>query len=257
MAILAATLALDPEPALLKFFRHIPPLQPYFSEYLGECGRVILTEPSGKPLVSYLKASWKHRVDISLKILKMIEDFHDSSDKWLVLLLDFTYENFVLTSEGQLKVVNLSGIVIVDKDQTSTTPDMNPHLNNRTDVCNEDCLNTFVKQLQTEPDTHCGEVPRHVEFMYMMACHSLLSDLMTTKYERFFQPLDTPRKHHPGGLLHDAPYEVDSMLGDLLYECVFEGQPGRRMHSVRVLKRLLNIIKRGFSYTFAVDKTSL
>nr|XP_054750385.1 divergent protein kinase domain 2A-like [Lytechinus pictus] len=121
MAILAATLALDPEPALLKFFRHIPPLQPYFSEYLGECGRVILTEPSGKPLVSYLKASWKHRVDISLKILKMIEDFHDSSDKWLVLLLDFTYENFVLTSEGQLKVVNLSGIVIVDKDQTSTS----------------------------------------------------------------------------------------------------------------------------------------
>ena len=83
-----------------------------------------------------------------------------------------------------------------------SAPDMNPHLNNRTELCNEDCLNTFVKQLQTEPDTHCREVPRHVELMYMMACHSLLSDLMTTKYERFFQPLDTPRKHHPGLWLH-------------------------------------------------------
>ncbi|XP_011661612.1 divergent protein kinase domain 2A [Strongylocentrotus purpuratus] len=257
MAILATTMALNPEPALLKFFRNIPSLRPYFTEYLGECGRVILTEPSGKPLSSYLKASWKDRVDISLKILQMIEDFHDSSDKWLVLLLDFGYENFVMTSEGQLKVVNLGGMVIVDKDQTSTTPDMNPHLNNRTELCNEDCLNTFVKQLQTEPDTHCREVPRHVELMYMMACHSLLSDLMTTKYERFFQPLDTPRKHHPGGMLHDAPYEVDSVLSELLYECVFEGQPGRRMHSVRVLKRLLTIIQRGFSYKDAADRTSL
>lgn len=51
----------------------------------------------------------------------MIEDFHDSNDKWLVLLLDFGYENFVMTSEGQLKVVNLGGMVIVDKDQTSTS----------------------------------------------------------------------------------------------------------------------------------------
>lgn len=106
---------------LSQFFRSIPSLRPYFTEYLGECGRVILTEPSGKPLSSYLKASWKDRVDISLKILQMIEDFHDSSDKWLVLILDFGYENFVMTSEGQLKVVNLGGMVIVDKDQTSTS----------------------------------------------------------------------------------------------------------------------------------------
>ncbi|XP_071507040.1 divergent protein kinase domain 2A-like [Diadema antillarum] len=248
MAFLATTLAVDPEPALLKFFRTVPSLQPYFPEYLGECGRVILTETSGSPLAAYLPASWKDRVGVAIKVLQMVEDFYSSSDKWLIFLWDFQYENFAVTPQGKLRVVNLGSIVVVDKELVSTTPDTQPHLHNRTDVCNEDCLNSFAKKLQTDPAATCSEVPLHVEFMYMMACHSLLSDLFTTKYESFFRPANTPKQQHIGGLLHDAPYDVDGKLSELLYECVYESQPGSRMQSVRILKRLLHILQRGFTY---------
>ena len=105
----------------MQFLRNIPALQAYFPEYLGECGRVILTEPSGTPLINGLKASWEDRVDLSLKVLQMVEDFHDASEKWLIYLLDFDYQNFAMTSDGQLRLVNLGSVMVIDKDDTSAS----------------------------------------------------------------------------------------------------------------------------------------
>ena len=45
---------------LLQFcHRYIPEVSKYVPEYYGECGRMIVVQPGGKPLESFLQKSWK------------------------------------------------------------------------------------------------------------------------------------------------------------------------------------------------------
>nr|XP_006819944.1 PREDICTED: deleted in autism protein 1 homolog [Saccoglossus kowalevskii] len=120
-ARLMTSLILNPEGLLLKFFLETGYEEDIawpFPQYIGECGRVVITEHAGKPLVQFLNASWEQRVALSLQLFDMVDTFLKGSSDWLVLFGDFRFSNFAVTDTGRVVVTNLKDILIVDKQET-------------------------------------------------------------------------------------------------------------------------------------------
>ncbi|XP_038078354.1 divergent protein kinase domain 2A-like [Patiria miniata] len=239
IATLMTSLILNPEGLLLKFFQqYVPELQKYFPTYLGECGRMIVVAEAGEPLSEYLDASWDVRADLSRQILQMIYDFQNASSDWMVVFADFRYENFAVTTDGRIQLLDLEDIMIIDKREIVPAK-------KRPSECNEECFVSFTKSLFQSEGQDCGVVPHHSQMMLLLACHKILSDLESTKYLRYFYD-EKEKQVSTVGLLHDVPDILEPNMSNLLYNCVFESSPGQRIQSANILKRLLEVTGRGF-----------
>ena len=97
------------------FEQRVPELQKYFPAYMGECGRMIVVAEGGNPLSDYRNASWDIRVDLSRQILQMIYDFQHASPDWMVIFDDFRYDNFAVTDDRRIQLIDLGDISVIDK----------------------------------------------------------------------------------------------------------------------------------------------
>lgn len=251
MSSLMSTMLLDPLPVILKFIENeAPSLLPYFPKYLGACGHVAVIEEEGLPLINFLPDSWEKRVELALEVFRFIDDIWSMSAEWGFLLLDFSYKNFVVLPDGRLQLIAPEKLLVVDKIYFEDI--VNLEVNNDPFVvkpsCNKICLVTFLNQLIMTNHTECSLSINPHQFMYMMASHMLLSDLYTTRNMHFFSERHLVDENHPGGLLYDIPSALDGKLSQLLYECILESQGGSRLNSVKMLKRLLQVVKKGFLY---------
>ncbi|XP_022084636.1 deleted in autism protein 1 homolog isoform X2 [Acanthaster planci] len=239
IATLMTSLLLNPEGLLLKFFhQYVPELQKYFPAYLGECGRMIVVAEAGVPLSEYLNASWDVRADLARQILQMIHDFQNASSDWMVIFADFSYDNFAVTADGHIQLLDLEDIMIIDKR------DISPGQKHKS-ACDEECFVTFTKSLFQTGGQDCRVVPQYSQVMLLFACHKLLSDLDSTKYLRHFYD-EKEKQVSTVGLLHDIPEILEPNMSNLLYSCVFESAPGQRIQSANILKRLLEATGRGY-----------
>ncbi len=121
VATLMTSLLLNPEGLLLKFFEQkVPELQKYFPAYLGECGRTIVVAEAGTPLSDYCNASWDIRADLARLIFQTIHDFQHASPDWMVILADFSFDNFAVTPDRRVQLLDLEDISIVDKQEIAS-----------------------------------------------------------------------------------------------------------------------------------------
>ncbi|XP_033624896.1 divergent protein kinase domain 2A-like [Asterias rubens] len=240
VATLMTSLLLNPEGLLLKFFEQkVPELQKYFPAYLGECGRMIVVAEAGVPLSEYRNASWDIRADLARQIFQMIHDFQHASPDWMVILADFSFDNFAVTPDRRIQLLDLEDISIVDKQEIASAKKLPPFK----EPCNEECFVSFVSNLYQSGGKDCAHVPMYSQIMLLHACHRLLSDLESTKYLRFFYP-ESEKQKPKVGLLHDIPDVLEPNLSNLLFNCVFESIPGQRRQSANIIKRLLEAIGR-------------
>ncbi|CAB3372344.1 Hypothetical predicted protein [Cloeon dipterum] len=105
---------LNPEPVILQAFRAEDGWP--FPKYLGSCGRVTAQEFIGSTLAYYTNSEWRTRAKLALQLLKIAQrmTFHDP--RFSLYMTDVTPENLAVDSHGNLKVVDLGNIIIVDKN---------------------------------------------------------------------------------------------------------------------------------------------
>ncbi|XP_077994097.1 divergent protein kinase domain 2A-like [Glandiceps talaboti] len=262
-AHLMTSLILNPEGLLLKFFMEsestestIWPL-PF---YIGECGRIIVVENPGKPLIQFFNDTWEQRVSLSLQLLDLIDKFFKDNSDWLLLFTDFHYSNFAVTESGRVILTKLKDVLIIDKyDNKQFSGVIDNHVNYDR-PCNEECFAAFVQKLLKDPTSYCKDIQYYAQMMYALGCRWLLSANLEHKLhsngdDTIKAYIVNPRKSNSfifnlygvyfstAGLLHSLPGEHEEGINELLDECIHETTPGGRLNAVEELMDLLQEIQ--------------
>ncbi|XP_035667603.1 divergent protein kinase domain 2A-like [Branchiostoma floridae] len=240
-AYMITALLLNPEAALLKHFTSRAEEYWPFPKYIGACGRVILVESGGKLLGSAIESPWKERANIALQVLEMIDKFRNGDPKWVVMFVDFRYDNFAVNNYGRLTLIDFDDVMLIDREEFVGE--------NKTEPCDLKCFKTFISQIEAMNSyDSCSAMPQYSQMMYALACVRLLSHLPEHLSEP--NPMDPkPDKHRPDserpGLLWGPPEQEAKVLEELLRGCVEENVAGGRLEAVGELKTFLRRNAKG------------
>ncbi|GFY60090.1 tigger transposable element-derived protein 6 [Trichonephila inaurata madagascariensis] len=222
-----------------------------FPNLLGACGRSVILEGGLKPLKSFLLDSFDARAGLAVQVLQLVEDFenmHEFSSllpeedpQWYFLYLGFSLDGIVVTKEGEVVVIDLDNLVILDK--ATFPPDLQKS-GVKSELCNEVCFQRITLELfYTSKNTSaCTHVSEYSQLMYAIVCKQVLSDIGEHRTEGFFN-FDGHRIHKKQenlGLLHKIPYKIKDHIEDLLRECVQETKPNGRKAAVTELREILD-----------------
>ena len=58
---------------------------------------------------------------MAYQILQLIEDFLTSSPAWMLFFVDIQFDNFCVSDQGKIQLIDLEDVVIVDKERISTS----------------------------------------------------------------------------------------------------------------------------------------
>eukprot|EP00058_Branchiostoma_floridae_P007590 XP_002593078.1 hypothetical protein BRAFLDRAFT_72848 [Branchiostoma floridae] len=196
-----STLKFNPEPLMLQTF---PITEGWpFPFYFGACGRLTVVQKCDKTLASYYSAPWLKRVELSLQMMKIAEYLTNNEADFGLYLTDISYENFGVTSDGNLFVIDVENVIVVDKQKIKADKPRNweARYQSHFDECPgmSNCLSFDVSAL-------CRYL--HTDHNYYAVCRNMLSEYASEMGK-------------PGGLLHDPPETVvrDGTLQRLLAEC--------------------------------------
>eukprot|EP00058_Branchiostoma_floridae_P001465 XP_002586953.1 hypothetical protein BRAFLDRAFT_269049 [Branchiostoma floridae] len=222
------SLLLNPEAAVLNYFASRRDREWPFPKYLGACGRVIFVENGGKLLDVSLESPWKQRANLAVQLLDMIDTFRNGDPDWIVMFLDFRYENFAVDQYGRLKLIDFDGVVLIDREDSDGEENKERY--------NMEGFKGFLSEI--EKDGRCMQVTRYSQMMYALACVRLLSYLPEHRLKS--------GEHHrsknyvrPPGLLWGPPEHESKAIEALLRGCVEEKVVGGRLNTVQELKALL------------------
>ncbi|CAL1263451.1 unnamed protein product [Larinioides sclopetarius] len=211
-----------------------------FPNLLGACGRSVILEGGLKPLKSFLSDSFDARAGLAVQVLQLVEDFEEEDPQWYFLYLGFSLDGIVVTKEGEVVVIDLDNLVILDK--AAFPPDVH-RSGTKTDLCNEVCFQKITLDLfyTSKNSSACTHVSEYGQLMYAIVCKQVLSDIGEHRAEGFFN-FDGHRIHKKQenlGLLHKIPYKIKDHIEDLLRECVQETKPNGRKVAVTELREIL------------------
>ncbi|XP_055930257.1 uncharacterized protein LOC129960713 isoform X2 [Argiope bruennichi] len=211
-----------------------------FPNLLGACGRSVILEGGLKPLKSFLSDSFDARAGLAVQVLQLVEDFEEEDPQWYFLYLGFSLDGIVVTKEGEVVVIDLDNLAILDK--ATFVPDKRRSAT-KTELCNEVCFQRITLDLfySSKNSSACTQVSEYGQLMYAIVCKQVLSDIGEHRAEGFFN-FDGHRIHKKQenlGLLHKIPYKIKDHIEDLLRECVQETKPNGRKVAVAELKEIL------------------
>ena len=84
-------------------------------EYYGACGRVIIQEYVGLPLLSFTEDSWIIRAKIASSLLDAAYLFTFKNPKFAFYLTDISMDNIAIDNKYRAIFIDLENIIIVDK----------------------------------------------------------------------------------------------------------------------------------------------
>ncbi|XP_013406196.1 deleted in autism protein 1 homolog [Lingula anatina] len=233
-SIMYTSLVVNPEAALLKFFSSLDNLWP-FPKYYGACGRAVIAENGGKPLVDYLNQPWEIRASLALQLLEVVQYMLHGDPNWSVFYVDINYDNIAITSSEKLSFIDLEDLTLLDKkefDQGETEV-------RRDKPCNEECFGQFAAAMYGKnARDFCSTIPIYSDVMFALVCQKILSDLEEHKKRSWFTDPKIEIKS-PDGLLHSIPYHFKTTIEKSLRECVEEREVDGRIQAVEYLRGAL------------------
>ncbi|KAF8790030.1 hypothetical protein HNY73_005116 [Argiope bruennichi] len=98
-----------------------------FDGHFSACGRSVILEGGLKPLKSFLSDSFDARAGLAVQVLQLVEDFENMHELSCLLpimrgnpilyflYLGFSLDGIVVTKEGEVVVIDLDNLAILDK----------------------------------------------------------------------------------------------------------------------------------------------
>lgn len=235
--VMLTSLLLHPDYALTKFKMHNK-LNVPIPNVLGSCGRIVVRESDWSPISNQLNEPFEVRAGIALQILQLVEDLQEEDSEWYFLNTDFTYENLMQTKDGEIILINLQDMAVIDK---SIFPKRVNSVLLEGEICNELCFHKFSWDIVQSSQLICPQISKYGNLMQALVCQQILSDLDEHKsnvYGKLTENLGTAIRQHKG-LLHSVPEPDHDTIEDLLRECVQETNVGGRKQAVEELRDLL------------------
>ncbi|XP_035739544.1 divergent protein kinase domain 2A-like [Vespa mandarinia] len=188
-------LRLCPKPLLLQI---LPESKGWpVPKYLGSCGRIIVEEYVGLPIVTYYDAPWIYRAKIVSSLLNAAYMFTFKNKDFGFYLTDISIDNIAINSDGIAKFIDLENIIVIHNsiyilDKSTTWYKIQE---NTIDI---NCLNCF-------------------SFSSIDICNHQLSDHNYYAICRILLSPKTSDTLIPGGFLHDIPNNILQQYPDLEY----------------------------------------
>lgn len=86
-----------------------------FPKYYGACGRVVVQELAGSPLSRFYGNPWLERASLAVQLLQIANSMTEHYIR--IYLTDPSSDNFAVDSKGNVKLVDLENIVLVDSQK--------------------------------------------------------------------------------------------------------------------------------------------
>lgn len=207
---------------------------------VGACDRTVVMEGGLTPLKAFLQEPFDVRAGLAVQVLQIVEDFEDEDPHWYFLYTEFSLDTIMVTQDGEVIVVDLDDVVIVDK---ALFPTGFRRLRPNKELCNEVCFQKATQDIfySVNSSATCSQVAEYSQLMYAIVCKNILSDIKEHKAAGFFN-FDGHKVHKESqeqGLLHMLPEKDKETVEDLLRECVQETGPDGRRKAVMQLRDIL------------------
>lgn len=85
-------------------------------KYFGACGRIIIEEYVGLPLLDYYNKPWIQRAKIASSLLNAAYIFTFKSEDFGFYLTDVSADNIAVDYKDVAKFIDLENIIVVDKN---------------------------------------------------------------------------------------------------------------------------------------------
>lgn len=110
--VLTYTLRVNPEPLLLQLFNSSEYPVPLF---YGSCGRLIVVENAGFPLLTLENNIWNERAYVTYQILQAAVNFTFKHDIFRMYLTDISPDNIVVDEQLNVKFIDLENAILRTK----------------------------------------------------------------------------------------------------------------------------------------------
>ncbi|ELU04677.1 hypothetical protein CAPTEDRAFT_222949 [Capitella teleta] len=224
-AMLFTSLSLNPKGLVLRLLHSEPHAGLLGPRFHGSCGRLMVIQHAGQPLLSLMDAQWPKRADLALQLFSFVETLMHAGF-WLN---DFRIDYFSISERGEVSMLYPERMIYL--------PKRSPQSDDSAKLCNEECFHNRAFALRdlsigvTQHLDRCAEFGKYSgPFMFSLVCKHLLSD------------------HTIRGLLHSAPASEAETLQDFLSECIHETSPGGRMAAVDEIVSLLTPFTMDMEY---------
>ncbi len=160
----------------------------------GACGRVAVAEAAYKPLSAYLDQPLDVRKGLALQALRLMEGYVDEDPRWVLFTTDVHLDNLVVTNAGQVALLDMSGVMLIDRDLVDGEME-EEEVENEDDAvqgaCDMKCLMDFYDGLMADEDSTgsktnpgCLKVKDKLETMFALLCKNVLSDMDEDRRDR-------------------------------------------------------------------------
>ncbi|XP_076642294.1 divergent protein kinase domain 2A [Halictus rubicundus] len=217
------SIVLNPEPLLLQILSTeenwpVP-------RYLGACGRIILEEYVGLPLINYYYKPWLLRAKLTSSLLNSAYIFTFQSSDFAFYLTDVSADNIAVDSNNNVKFIDLENVIVVDKNFVP-----------------EEELETWNQLQENNENFSCSKC-----LIYSSAdiCSHRISDHNYYAICKMLLEFDVNDNLLSGEFLHNIPANIQEAypnIHDLIKECVTPKKPLTRIIAGIQLKELLDTI---------------
>ncbi|XP_062519899.1 divergent protein kinase domain 2A-like [Corticium candelabrum] len=219
--ILATTLKVNREPIILQLFPNEDGWP--FPRYYGACGRTIIVEDGGRPLLEYMNKPWEFRVWLAVQLLQIAFLLTNNNKEWAVYLTDIDLENFALSRNGQVLAIDVEHVEVVDMREIKQKGlPIYRNFKAENPFCDHDNVICGTHSI----DAMCRGQERDHNFIY--TCRAMLGF-----------------PHH-GRLLSNPPSHVKDRIESLLMDCIYYNSDRPRWQAAEeLLQFLVSLLPNG------------
>ncbi|XP_025157635.1 deleted in autism protein 1 homolog [Harpegnathos saltator] len=214
--------SINPEPLILQI---LPAENGWpVPKYFGACGRIIIEEYVGLPLVDYYNKPWIQRAKIASSLLNAAYMFTFKNENFSFYLTDVSADNIAVDHKNVAKFIDLENVIVVDKN-----------------VSPEEKSNEWYALQENKMHLVCADC---FAFSPKNICNHHLSDHNYYAICQLLLGLGSENPF-PNGFLHDTPIDIQQQsvnIEYLLQQCAIPNSNNSRIIIGQQLKASLDML---------------